>query len=98
MLQAQGIRTRVVSMPSWELFDAQPEEYRTEVLPTQISSRLAVEAGCSQGWHRYVGDGGDVIAIDRFGASAPGPVVMAAFGFTAEDIRARAVALMERPA
>ncbi|MBP1729359.1 MAG: Transketolase, partial [Deltaproteobacteria bacterium] len=97
LLQGQAIRTRVVSMPSWELFDAQPLEYRAAVLPPRIRARLAVEAGCSQGWHRYVGDGGDVLAMDRFGASAPGPVVMAAFGFTAEYIRARAVALLGRP-
>jgi len=97
LLQAQEIRTRVVSMPSWELFDAQPAEYRASVLPPQIKARLAVEAGSSQGWHRFVGDGGDVLAIDRFGASAPGPVVMAAFGFTAENICARAVALLGRP-
>jgi transketolase len=97
LLQSRDIRVRVVSMPSWELFDAQPAEYRAAVIPPQIRARLAIEAGSSQGWHRYVGDGGDIIAIDRFGASAPGPVVMAAFGFTPENICTRAVALLETP-
>ena len=70
-LQKQDIQTRLVSMPSWELFDAQTEEYRRSVFPPSVRARLAVEAGATQGWHRYVGDRGDVIGLDHFGASAP---------------------------
>jgi len=69
-LQKEGIPTRVVSMPCWELFEEQPEDYRKEVLPPSIGARLAVEAGICQGWDRYVGPTGDVICLDRFGASA----------------------------
>src|SRR5690606_10693090 len=68
-LRAQEIAVRCVSMPSWELFDAQPREYRDSVLPPAVRARLAVEAGATQGWWRYVGDTGDVIGVDRFGAS-----------------------------
>ena len=77
-------------MPSWELFDQQPQAYRDAVLPRAVRARLAVEAALSQGWHRYVGDGGDVIGVDRFGASAPGNVVMEKFGFTVEHVVERA--------
>jgi transketolase len=93
-LQEQNVAARVVSMPSWELFDAQPQSYRDQVLLPSIRARLAVEAGASQGWHRYVGDGGDVLGIDRFGASAPGDVVMCEYGFTAENVCKRALALV----
>jgi len=79
-LQDQKVVARVVSMPSWELFDAQPQGYREQVLLPSVRARLAVEAGASQGWHRYVGDHGDVLGIDRFGASAPGDVVMREYG------------------
>jgi transketolase len=94
-LQEQGIQARVVSMPSWELFDAQPADYCTRVFPPQLKARLAVEAGISQGWHRFVGDSGEVLGVNRFGASAPGPVVMSAYGFTPENICARALALLQ---
>ena len=90
------IRDRVVSMPSWELFDAQPLAYRDSVLPPALAARLAVEAGVPQGWHRYVGARGEVLGVDRFGASAPGPVVMREYGFTVENVCARAVALLGR--
>jgi transketolase len=93
-LEEQGIGTRVVSMPSWELFDAQPQSYRDEVLPPAVGARLAVEAGCAQGWSKYVGDRGDVVAMTDFGASAPGPVLMEKFGFTAANIVARASTLL----
>jgi Transketolase len=89
-LAEQKISARVVSMPSWELFDQQPQAYRDAVLPRAVRVRLAVEAALSQGWHRYVGDGGAVIGVDRFGASAPGNVVMEKFGFTVENIVAAA--------
>jgi len=93
-LLAQGIRARVVSMPSWELFDAQPQEYRDAVLVPSIRARLAVEAGVSQGWHRYVGDAGDVLGLDRFGASASGDVLLREYGFTVENVCKRALAVM----
>ena len=89
-----NIQARVVSMPSWELFDAQSQEYRDSVLPRPVRSRLAVEAALPQGWHRYVGDGGDVIGIERFGASAPGNVVIERLGFTVEHVVERALALV----
>jgi transketolase len=94
-LAARGVRARVVSMPSWELFDEQSDEYRRSVLPAGVP-RLAVEAGITQGWRKYVGDTGDVIGIDRFGASAPGEVVMREYGFTVENVCRRALALRER--
>jgi transketolase len=97
MLLARQINTRVVSMPSWELFDAQPEEYRESVLPHSLYARLAVEAGVSQGWHRYVGERGGVVSVDRFGASAPGEVVMREYGFSAERVCERALALLRHP-
>jgi transketolase len=92
-LAEQKIQARVVSMPSWELFGAQSREYRESVLPPSIRSRLAVEAALPQGWHRYVGDGGDVLGIERFGASAPGNVVMEKLGFTVTHVVERALAL-----
>jgi transketolase len=93
-LLAQGVRARVVSMPSWELFDAQPKAYRDAVLAPSIRARLAVEAGVTQGWHRYVGDHGDVLGLDRFGASAPGNVLLREFGLTVENVCKRALAVM----
>jgi transketolase len=95
-LAEQNIKARVVSMPSWELFELQPRDYRESVLPRSIRPRLAVEAGLPQGWHRYVGDGGDVVGLDRFGASAPGNVVMEKLGFTVDNVVKRAVALLRR--
>ncbi len=94
-LLAQNIAVRLVSLPSWELFDAQPREYRDAVLPPSVSARLAVEAGVSQGWHRYVGDRGDVLAVDRFGASAPGSVMLHEYGFTVDNVYARAISLWQ---
>ena len=92
-LQDQKVMARVISMPSWELFDAQSQSYRDQVLPS-IPARLSVEAGASQGWHRYVGDRGDVLGVDRFGASAPGDVVMREYGFTVENVCKRTLALL----
>ncbi|HTM11218.1 MAG TPA: transketolase [Verrucomicrobiae bacterium] len=92
-LAEKNISARVVSMPSWELFDAQPKDYRDAVLPPAVRRRLAIEAGLPQGWHRYVGDGGDIVGIERFGASAPGNVVMEKLGFTVDNVVARALAL-----
>ncbi len=93
-LQARDIPVRIVSMPSWELFEAQSQAYRDSVLPPTIQARLAVEAGVTLGWHRYVGDRGDVLGVDRFGASAPGPVVLRAYGFSPENVCQRALALL----
>jgi transketolase len=95
-LAEQKVQARIVSMPSWELFDAQPRDYRESVLPPSVRPRLAVEAGLPQGWHFYVGDGGDVIGLDRFGASAPGNVVMEKLGFTVNHVVERALALLGR--
>lgn len=95
-LQELDIPVRLVSMPSWELFEAQSQEYRDSVLPPTVRPRLAVEAGVSQGWHRYVGDRGDVLGVDRFGASAPGPVVMREYGFSVENVCQRILALLEK--
>jgi transketolase len=95
-LTEKEINVRIVSMPSWELFDAQPKSYRDSVLPPSVRVRLAVEAGVSQGWCKYVGDEGDVIGVDRFGASAPGEVMMREYGFTAENICERTLDLVKR--
>ena len=94
-LLEQKVAVRLVSMPSWELFEAQSAEYRESVLPASVRARLAVEAGVTQGWHKYVGDQGDVIGIDRFGASAPGPVVMREYGLSADHVYQRALALVK---
>lgn len=85
-LTREGIGVRVVSMPSWELFEEQPREYREAVLPSGVTARVAVEAGSSFGWERWVGDHGRVVALDRFGASAPGDVCMERFGFTPANV------------
>jgi transketolase len=83
-------------MPSWELFEAQSQAYRDAVLPPSVPARLAVEAGVTQGWQRYVGDRGEVIGVDRFGASAPGPIVMREYGFSVENVCQRALVLLAR--
>ena len=93
-LQQEGIAVRCVSMPSWDLFDGLPKADRDVVLPPSVRARLAVEAGATQGWHRYVGDAGDVIGIDRFGASAPGATVLREYGFTVDEVYARARMLL----
>lgn len=95
LLEEDGIRTRIVSMPSWELFDEQPDEYRNRVLPQDIKARLAVEAASPLGWHRYVGDSGEVIGLNHFGASGPGDILMREFGFTAGNLAARAKKLLD---
>ena len=85
-LAADGIATRVVSMPSWELFEAQPEAYRESVLPASIKARVSVEAGATFGWSKWVGDSGAAIGIDRFGASAPGSLVMDKLGINLDAV------------
>ena len=93
-LLAKNIQARIVAMPCWELFDEQPQQYRDLVLPPALGVRLAVEAGVAQGWHRYVGERGGVLAVDRFGASAAGDVVLREYGFTSDNVCARAMALL----
>jgi transketolase len=93
--EEQGIGVRVVSMPCIELFEAQTQEYRDQVLPPETTARLAVEPGASMSWWKWVGSGGDVLGIDRFGASAPGTRVLEELGFTVENIAARAGALLD---
>jgi transketolase len=95
-LRAKGVAARVVSMPSWELFEAQPESYRRSVLPPEAAARVAVEAGVTLGWHKYVGSFGAVVGLDRFGASGPYKTVFEKLGFTAENVAARAVEVVER--
>lgn len=95
-LEQEGIPARVVSFPSWELFAAQDAAYREAVLPAAVTARLAVEAGVGQGWERWIGERGDMISIERFGASAPLAVLQEKFGFTAENIAARAKSLIKR--
>jgi transketolase len=94
-LQGDGTPTRVVSMPCWELFEEQSASYKDEVLPKTVKARLAVEAGVTQGWERYVGTEGDVIGLDRFGASAPGDVALKNLGFNVENVLNRAKALLK---
>ena len=94
LLAADGIRARVVSFPSWKIFEEQTAEYKASVLPAGVP-RLAVEAGATLGWWKYVGLDGDVIGLDRFGASAPGPIVLAKLGFGAENVAARAKKLVK---
>ncbi len=94
LLAEEGIAARVVSMPSWELFEVQPRAYRDSVLPPQITARVAVEAATSLGWDRYIGPQGAVIGMTRFGASAPYQVLAHEFGFTAENVAAQAKACL----
>jgi transketolase len=97
-LAARGVAARVVSFPSWELFALQPQEYRDAVLPPSVRARLAIEAGVSQGWERWVGDRGDCVSVETFGASAPYQVLFQQYGFTTDSIVARAMAVLERSA
>lgn len=94
-LAGEGTAVRVVSMPCVELFEAQSQEYREQVIPRAVAARLAVEPGVTMGWWKWVGDRGDVLGIDRFGASAPGTRVLEELGFTIENIVARGQALLE---
>ncbi|MEA1969332.1 MAG: transketolase [Thermodesulfobacteriota bacterium] len=85
-LKTKGVNARVVSMPSWELFEKASDAYKKRILPPEIKARIAVEAGISMGWERYTGDHGQIIGIDRFGTSAPGGKVLAEYGFTSDNI------------
>jgi transketolase len=86
LLQDRGVRSRVVSLPSWELFEEQSQDYRDEVLPPSVEARVGVEAAAPLGWERYTGTRGAIIALDRFGASAPGQTVLDNLGFTAAHV------------
>jgi transketolase len=92
-LEREGVSTRVVSMPSWEIFAEQEDAYRDEVLPRSVGARLSIEAGTSFGWRRWVGDRGDTVSIDRYGASAPGEIVLKELGFSVENVVKKAKAL-----
>jgi transketolase len=94
LLADRGIQARVVSMPCWELFEEQPAGYRDAVLPPGVEARLAVEAGVSLGWHRWIGPRGDLVTLDRFGASAPAARLLTEFGFTAAHVAERAARLL----
>ena len=96
ILEEKKISTRVVSMPSWELFEAQSEQYRQKILPPSVKKRLSIEAASPMGWHAYVGTEGDVLGLDRFGASAPGPVVMDKLGFTVTNVVERALKMLKQ--
>ncbi|RFB32232.1 transketolase [Brevibacillus sp. VP] len=94
-LEAEGVPTRVVSMPSFNLFDRQPKEYRDSVIPPHVKARVGVEMGSSLGWERYTGDHGAIIAINQFGASAPGDIIMKEYGFTVENVVKTAQSLVK---
>jgi transketolase len=95
-LEAEGFAVRIISMPSWELFEKQPADYRSAILPPDQTVRLSIEAASTMGWHRYIGSSGIVIGLDRFGASAPGQTVMSKLGFTADHIVNKAQTLLKK--
>ena len=95
-LSENGISARVVSMPSWELFEKSPQNYKDDVLPPNVAARIAIEAGISMGWERYVGNANAIIGINRFGASAPGGTVMEKFGFTVENVVDKALEILKK--
>ena len=94
-LKEENISASVVSMPSWELFEKQDKDYKEKVFPSNLKKRLAIEAASPMGWHKYVTDEGDVLGIDKFGESAPGEEVMKAYGFTVDNVVAKAKALLK---
>ena len=93
-LNTKGVAARVVSMPSWELFDKQPQTYRDEVLPPAVTARLAIEMGIAQGWQKYTGSQGDVLSIETFGASGPAKIIIENYGFSVENVVDKAVKLL----
>ncbi len=95
-LVADGVKARVVAMPCWEFFEAQPDEYKKNLLPPTVKARLSVEAGTSFGWRQWVGDSGDMISIDRFGISAPLDDLLKFFGFTVDNVYQKAKALLDK--
>jgi transketolase len=95
-LAGKDLTARVVSMPSWELFEASPQNYKDSVLPPDVTARVAVEAGIPMGWERYAGNGNPIIGIERFGASAPGGTVMEKFGFTVDNVVNKALEIIKK--
>ncbi len=95
-LAKEGVAARVVSMPCWELFAAQPQAYREEVLPPAQKNRVSVEAGVTMGWREYIGDRGIAVGIDRYGASAPGEVILEKLGITPAAVAAAAKHVLDR--
>jgi transketolase len=93
-LAEEGIHVSVISMPSWDRFEKQSADYKEQVLPRAVKKRLAIEMAASLGWERYVGEEGDILAIDRFGASAPGEKIMEEYGFTVGNVVKRVKALL----
>ena len=96
LLAEKGVAARVVSMPSWELFEKSPKRYQSSVLPPSVKRRLAIEAGSPMGWEKYIGDQGSMIGIDRFGTSSPGGRVLKEYGFTVENIVKKALSMMAK--
>ncbi|VAX17448.1 Transketolase, partial [hydrothermal vent metagenome] len=94
-LESEGIKTNVVSFPSWEIFEAQSDEYKESVLPRSVRKRISIEAGVGQGWERYVGLDGKVISIEKYGASAPQNIIFEKYGFTVENVVAEAKQLID---
>jgi len=94
-LESEGTNVRVVSFPSWELFELQSDEYKNTVLPKEVKARVAVEAGVAQGWHKYTGDGGQILSIEKFGASAPSEILFEKYGITVEKILEAAKAVLD---
>lgn len=95
-LRKEGIDVSVVSVPSWDRFDKQPQDYKNAVLPSDVTKRLAIEMGSPLGWDKYTGTEGDILAIDQFGASAPGETIMKEYGFTAENVADRVKKLLQK--
>ncbi|MED3562613.1 transketolase [Bacillus xiapuensis] len=95
-LAGEGVQVSVVSMPSWDRFEAQSQDYKDSVLPKNVKKRLGIEVGASLGWHKYVGDEGEVLAIDKFGASAPGEKIMEEYGFSVNNVVSRVKALLQK--
>src|SRR5690606_9398242 len=93
-LAEEGIAVRVISMPSWELFDKQSQAYKDSVILPEVKARLAIEMAHPMGWHKYVGDKGDILGIETFGASAPGDRVIKEYGFTVENVVSKVKALL----
>jgi transketolase len=96
LLSKDGVVTRIVSFPSWELFEKQSKQYQDEVLPPEINARLAIEAGVSLGWKKWVGDAGEILAVDHYGASAPASKIFKEYGFSVENVKRLAIKLLEK--
>lgn len=94
LLAEKGYKVSLISMPCWELFREQSREYRDQVLPPSVKVRVAVETGVSLGWHQWTGEAGSIVALDGYGASAPGPKLMREYGFTGENVAARVLTLL----